>query len=79
MLCQTGRRRGTRAFEVEMITAAKKRWIVAAVPAGTLAWVVGAEMRAHPTPLSVGATADEARTYIHNPAANASRGPLFYI
>ncbi|PYJ08154.1 MAG: hypothetical protein DME25_02220 [Verrucomicrobia bacterium] len=45
--------------------------------AAGLAMLVGTETKAHRSPLSIGATADEAWTYIHTPAAWVSHGLLF--
>src|SRR5947207_10092180 len=47
--------------------------------AGGLISLIVIEAGAHRTPLSVGATADEAWTYIHSPAAWESRGVLFHV
>jgi len=47
--------------------------------AGGVVMLVLVEARTHRTPLSVGATADEAWTYIHSPTACRSRGALFDI
>jgi hypothetical protein len=51
----------------------------AAVLAGSLILLIVIESRAHRTPLSVGATAEEAWTYIHSPAAWETRGFLLDI
>src|SRR5262249_35859312 len=46
---------------------------------GGLILLVVSDASAHRTPLSVGATADEAWTYIHSPAAWGSRSGLFGV
>jgi hypothetical protein len=54
-------------------------WAAAILLIGALGLVVVVESRAHCTPLSVGATADEAWTYIHSDAACRSRGFMFDV
>ncbi len=51
----------------------------AALFAGGLVLLILREARTHRTPLSVGATADEAWTYIHSPTACRSRGPFLEV
>ena len=51
----------------------------AALFAGGLIFLTLIDARAHRTPLSVGATADEAWTYIHSPAACQTRSVLFDV
>ena len=52
---------------------------VAALVAGGLVMLVVAETRAHRTPLSVGATADEAWSYVHTPTAYGTHGVLVNV
>jgi hypothetical protein len=52
------------------------RKILYATAAALVGGVVGLETRAHRSPLSFGANADETWTYIHSPAAWGSHGVL---